>query len=268
MLAGAAHADDGEPVLPAESARWELGLGASAVHLPHYIGSDEAHQWLLPIPYFVYRGDHLQVDRNFIHGGLFERGRLKIDLSLSGTPPVDSDENDARRGMPDLDALGEIGTAFQYTLNADERHIWRVDLALRKAVATDFRSLSDAGYNGALQLYYAHVWQDGLHGGDRGQWRLESSLGPVFGNARYHDYLYGVDAAYATDARPAYRADGGQGGWRWSLGVTRREGRFWIGAFIRGYQLDEAVFADSPLVRERDSVFAGVAMAWIFHRGD
>ena len=30
---------------------WELGLGAGALLLPHYRGSDQAHNWLLPVPY-------------------------------------------------------------------------------------------------------------------------------------------------------------------------------------------------------------------------
>ena len=39
----------------ADQPLWELGLGVAWVHLPHYRGSDQSRDWLLPVPYAVYR---------------------------------------------------------------------------------------------------------------------------------------------------------------------------------------------------------------------
>ena len=29
---------------------WELGMGVGALNVPHYRGSDQNHNWLLPVP--------------------------------------------------------------------------------------------------------------------------------------------------------------------------------------------------------------------------
>ena len=258
-----------EPVAHEDGAQWELGIGATAVHIPHYIGADDARDYALPFPYFVYHGKRWNVDRNFIYGKLLERGHLKIDLSLAGTPPVDSDDNDARAGMPDLDATGEIGPSIQYTLHHSNGHhnngqhddetIWRADLAIRKVVGTDFSHLDDAGHTFSPQLYFSQRWQSE----DKARWQFESTFGPVYGDDRYHDFFYEVTPQYASAEREAYSPDGGFGGWRLAAGMTRRKDNFWFGAFLRYYDLSDAVFVDSPLVKHEHSLLVGVAFAWI-----
>src|SRR5690606_40394337 len=42
---------------------WEAGLGVGALTLPDYRGSDERTNYVFPLPYFIYRGDFLRVDR-------------------------------------------------------------------------------------------------------------------------------------------------------------------------------------------------------------
>ena len=51
---------------------WELGIGAAAVRLPDYRGSDQAHSYLLPLPYVVYRGKILRADRDGARALLLE----------------------------------------------------------------------------------------------------------------------------------------------------------------------------------------------------
>ena len=46
----------------AERPLWELGVGVGALRLPHYRGSDQSHNFLLPVPYLVYRGQILPKD--------------------------------------------------------------------------------------------------------------------------------------------------------------------------------------------------------------
>ena len=59
-----------------------------------------------------------------------EGNRTELDVSISGTPPVDSSENDARRGMPDLDAILEIGPSFNILLARAEDRKTRLELRL------------------------------------------------------------------------------------------------------------------------------------------
>ena len=89
--------------------KWELGAGATVLRLPDYRGSDESRGYVYPLPYFVYRGEFLRLDREGLRGVLIESDRVEFDLSLFGSLPVDSSKNLARAGMPDLDPVLEIG---------------------------------------------------------------------------------------------------------------------------------------------------------------
>ena len=46
----------------------------------------------------------------------------------------------------------------------------------------------------------------------------------------------------------------------------RRFGNTWVGAFLRYDSLAGAVFEDSPLVRSKHAVTAGVGISWVFAR--
>ena len=89
-------------------------------------------------------------------------------------------------------------------------------------------------------------------------------LGVGRGISPYELGYYGVDAAYATPQRPAYRARGGYAGWRALTALSRRVGSVWMGAFVRYDSLRGAVFADSPLVRRDHEVTAGIGVSWVF----
>jgi MipA family protein len=93
---------------------WEAGLGVAPITFPDYRGADEQSNFVLPLPYFVYRGERLKVDRNGPRGILFDTKRLQLDLSLNASIPVESDDNEARRGMPDIDPTLEIGPVLKY----------------------------------------------------------------------------------------------------------------------------------------------------------
>src|SRR5919108_4076162 len=104
--------------------QWEIGAGAAAVTLPDYRGSDESRGYLLPVPYVIYRGERLRVDRQGVRGIFFESDRVELNLSLNATPPVDSEDNRAREGMPELDPTFEIGPRLDVTLARDRAREW------------------------------------------------------------------------------------------------------------------------------------------------
>jgi outer membrane scaffolding protein for murein synthesis (MipA/OmpV family) len=236
---------------------WELGLGAAALHLPHYRGSDQRHDWLLPVPYLVYRGPFLRADREGARAVLFETERVEFDLSLAASLPTRSEDDDARRGMDDLAPTVELGPNLSWTLARGA--VWRV--ALRAPVRAAFTVESDPhqiGWTASPNLRFDLA---GVAGGQVGL-----QAGPVWGSRRYHRYFYGVPASEATADRPAYRAAGGFGGGQATATWTRRLGPFWAGAFLRYDTLRGAVFDDSPLLRERDQLSVGVALTWVFAR--
>jgi outer membrane protein len=240
---------------------WEFGAGATAFTLPDYRGSDESRAYLLPFPYVIYRGDKLRVDRQGVRGVLFESDRVEFDLSMSATPPVDSDKNRARRGMPRLDPTLEIGPRLNVTLVRDRANDRALTfrLPLRAVIATDLSHAEGAGY-----VAYPHLSFDTRPTFFGGRWNLGLQAGPLFATQRYHRYFYAVDPQFATPERPAYAASSGYSGTLAVASITRRFRSVWVGAFARYDTLKDAAFESSPLMRRDYSVMAGVALAWVF----
>ena len=242
---------------------WEAGAGAAVVNLLDYRGSDEQKTYVLPIPYVVYRGERLKIDREKVRGLLFSTDLAELDISLNGTVPVKSRDNRARAGMPDLDATLEIGPSLNVALyrGPTKRRVVELRLPLRTVIATDFSSTHHAGW-----LFHPHINLDLKDVIPGPGWNFGMLAGPVFGSERYHDYFYGVAPAFATAARPAYDARGGYSGVQFITSVSKRFQNYWFGAFIRADSVDGARFEDSPLVKRKFGVSGGVAVAWVFAR--
>jgi len=239
---------------------WEAGAGVTVISFPHYRGSDERRTWVLPFPYVVYRGEFLQADERKVRGLLFKTDRVELDVSINGTPPVDSSEDEARQGMPDLDATLEIGPSLNFLLRRTDDRKTRLELRLpvRAALASDFSHVNLAGW--VFQPNLNLDLRDVL--GHRG-WKLGVLAGPMFSDQRYNQYFYGVDPAFATAGRPAYNASGGYAGTQLIAALSKRYRGFWIGGFAKWDTLNKAVFADSPLVKTNQNFAAGIAVAWV-----
>jgi outer membrane scaffolding protein for murein synthesis (MipA/OmpV family) len=253
-------------VLPAravERPKWEAGIGGTGLYLPDYRGANQSRGYLFPFPYFVYRGDHFRVDREGIRGIFLESDRVELDVSLFGTPPVDSSDNDARQGMPDLDATLEIGPVLVFTLARDRRidYNYRLQLRLpaRTAIATDLSHWRNIGW-----VFYPHLNLDIRPEFLGGRWNVGFSAGPLYATQKFHQYFYGVPSQFATPARPAYDAPGGYSGATFIAGISRRIDKFWVGAYVRYDNLSGAVFDPSPLVKQNYAIAGGIAIAWVF----
>lgn len=255
------------PFLPAADAPadefplWELGAGLGVIDFPDYRGSNERKTWLLPVPYFVYRGDILKADQQRVRGLFFHSDRVELDASVNGSVPVKSDDNQARSGMPDLDPTLEIGPALNLSLvrSRDRKISLELRLPVRAVIATDFSRVRGEGW-----VATPNVNLD-LHGIWPGAgWNLGMLAGPLFADSKYHQYFYGVEPAFATPQRPAYSARGGYAGTQFVAALSKRYPGFWVGGFVRWDTLDGAVFADSPLVKTRQYFTAGLAVSWVF----
>lgn len=243
----------------AEKPLWELGAGVGVLHFPAYRGSDEGKQWVLPVPYVIYRGEFLKADRKGIRGTFFDSERAELNLSLAASPPVSSDDVEAREGMPDLRPTVEIGPSLDVELwkADDESRRLGVRLPLRVGVTLEGNPRS-TGWQFTPQLNFD--WRDpaDLHG-----WTLGLVAGPIFGDRRQHRYFYEVDPRFATAARPAYEAHGGYAGTQFLAALWKRYPSWWIGGFVRYDNLAGATFNDSPLVKTRHYFAAGLAAIWL-----
>ena len=117
-LASAAFLLAGTPAL-AEKAKplLELGFATGGGYLPDYPAANESHSQHNALPYITYRGKFLRSDeKGLLRGRVVSTRNVELDVSLSGAFSVDSGDNDARRGLPDLDYLGEIGPRLQMTI--------------------------------------------------------------------------------------------------------------------------------------------------------
>lgn len=241
---------------------WEAGLGAAVLSLPDYRGSDQQRSYVLPLPYLVYRGDFLQLDRKGLTGLLFHSERVQLKLSGEASMPAKSDENRARSGMPDLDFTLQVGPGLEICLarDADSERVLLLRLPIRSVIATDFSRWKGIGFVANPQLTL-----DFRNTGPGAGWDLRWAVGSYFATERYHDYYYEVAPKYAIpDSRPAYDARGGYSGSFLMLTVTKRFRRAWLGAFVSYDELAGAVFADSPLLRTEQVWMAGLGVSWVF----
>jgi outer membrane protein len=235
---------------------WELGAGVAALHFPDYRGSDESGQYLLPLPYVVYRGRFLRADREGARAVLVDVDRFEVEVSVSASVPTRSRSNAARNGMPDLPPSFEVGPKLNVSLLRAPDRSMKLELRMPvRAVVTVESSPDSVGttFEPSLNLDLVR------HG-----WNIGMQAGPLFGDRRRHAHIYGVEPAFATPQRPAYRAGGGYAGWQALASTSRRFNGTWLGAFVRYDNLRGAVFADSPLVRRDHAFTMGVGVAWVF----
>lgn len=259
--AGSAFGDSGSKSEPPPL--WELGATAIGARLPHYIGSDEYENYLYPVPYIIYRGKILRADRSGVRGIFYKSEKFETNLSFWGNPPV-SDENVARRGMPELDAVGEVGPALRYYLH---RRGWQdelyLQLAIRPAWSFDFQGGLDIemdyqGLHSSIDLSYQNKSKY-----EAQRLSLYAKVGIHFADSRYNDYFYGVATQYATAERRAYDADGGYAGFSISSSLYKElNDKFAVGCYARWNNISGAVFDESPLVREKNNYAVGALVLW------
>ncbi len=242
-----------------EKPLWEAGLGVAVIDFPDYRGADERHSYALPLPYFIYRGEVFQSDRDGARSRFFKNDRFDLELSLNGSIPVESSDNATRNGMPDLDPTLEIGPKLGIKLLRNRERGVQVGLTLplRTVIATDFSHVRNVGwvFEPRVDVDFKRTW---LGEG----WNVGVTLGPLFGDRRFHNYFFGVAPEFATAQRAAYTADGGYGGLRLLGALSKRFPSFWFGAFLRADTLAGSVVEASPLVRQKESYAVGFAVTW------
>lgn len=253
VMAGGVQAAGDQPL-------WEIGAGAAAFSFPSYRGSDQTHNFFMPVPHFTYHGDFLKADRQGIRGSFFDSDRVDLTVSLALSPPVSSDDITARAGMPDLEGTFEIGPQMDVTFWRSENRARFVKLLLPlRAAITVQGSPKDIGW-----VFHPKLNMDITDIPGMGGWNLGMLAGPLFGDKRQHAYYYTVAPQYATADRAAYEAKAGYAGMQYLVALSKRFPKYWVGGFVRYDNLSGATFEDSPLVRQKDYFAAGVAFTWVF----
>lgn len=246
-------ADDFQTVAP----KWELGAGVGMLSLAHYRGSDQRAEYAAPVPYFKYDGKRLKLDREGGRFFFYNTEDIKVDVSADFAFAVDSDDNSARTGMTDLSSVIELGPRIQFSLyqSDDKNTRLRLAIPLRTGYAIDVKRTKNIGW--VFSPYFQ------LRNFNQG-WESAISIGPNWASKQYHDYFYKVDTQYATVNRPAYNTREGYSGSTMTLSLSKRFDKWFFGLYARYDDLNDAVFIDSPLIKQKDSLMIGVAVSWVF----
>lgn len=237
---------------------WELGAGVGAIAFADYRGADEYQVYPLPLPYAVYRGKFWKTDREGLRGELFDRTIAELSISLGGSIPVDSDDNDARRGMRDLKPTIELGPSLDVHVWKSDDSSVKVDLVLPLRVPMTIETspqLIGLMLTPKVNVLVQNIASTG--------WDVSFAAGPLFANRKYHEYFYTVEPRYATPQRPAYQAKSGYSGAHVFASLSKRFPRYWVGGYVRVDRVRGAVFDDSPLVKRDYSITGGLGIAWI-----
>lgn len=258
IAAGTAAAQDLEPN---GKPLWELGVAGGGGYLPDYPASDENHFKGLALPYAVYRGEILRAgDKGIVRGRFLKNERFEFDLSADGSFSADSDDNDAREGMDDLDFLLEVGPRLQVVLaRAAKDAKIELELPVRAAFSVDFFEVKYRGVVTHPKISYQHNNFLGT------KVRLKLSAGPIFATEELHDYFYEVNPNDVRAGRPLFDSDPGYLGSELQLGLSRSitENIRVFGGVQVGY-FEGAANEDSPLFRDDLTVGAGIGLIWTF----
>ncbi|HEY1075632.1 MAG TPA: MipA/OmpV family protein [Fontimonas sp.] len=243
--------------------RWEAGVAAGAFTVADYPASDEYRTLAAPLPYFVYYGTVLRSDER---GSRLRRAltpNVELNISGGGALSSDSSGSEARKGMPDLGYLLELGPNLALSFDGPQpRSKIYVNLPVRGVLSIGDPDLSWRGVLFGPEI----AWRQSLIVDDALSLRI--AFGADFASTRLHEYFYSVAPAFQIDGeRPAYDARSGYLG----SNVNLRLG-YALSRSIRGfvsvsfYSYAGAANEDSPLFRSDDGYSAAVGLSWSFLR--
>ena len=257
LLASAAEAASGDKPLV------EVGVLAAGGTFPDYPGSNQNHFHALPLPYVIYRGRYFQLSENSARGILYAAPAVSFDVSASGAFRSSHDDT-ARKGMPGLDYMGQIGPRVNLLLARDAMYA-KIDfeLPVRAVISTDLSSFAFRGLVVAPEIAYTH--SNFMNSGGR----LKIGLGPQFATKRLMEYFYSVQPQYATPERPQYDASGGYLGSR--LEITYRlplNQRMSLITLVAPELYAGATNSGSPLFKRNYGLSLALALSFSFYRSD
>ena len=154
-------------------------------------------------------------ERGIVRGLFLDLHNFELDVSADAAFPVESSDNRAREGMPNLDTLFEIGPKLIYKfLPRGSGHELDLSLAARAVLSTD---IVNWRYQGVV-INPGLTWRDARF--LDGDLSLVAGINPLFGFDGLNRYFYQVSLGDARSDRPTYNADAGYIGTELTLGAS------------------------------------------------
>lgn len=242
--------------------KWEVGAFALGVSQQAYPGSDQQLSRGLLLPYVIYRGDILRADQGTAGLRALKTERMELDVGVAGSFGSRADEVDARRGMPKLGTLVELGPRLKLNLTAPRETMaggtWRLELPVR-GVFDLSNSFANRGISFEPELQFRRRGATGFN--------YTVSASAIVGNRKLTETFYGVAPAYAIPGRPAYAAEPGLIGWRLGTSFTKSLSPDWrLFGFLRMDSVAGAANEVSPMVKKTSGVTGGLGVSWTWMR--
>ena len=246
---------------PAAEPLWEVGMVAFGLNQQAWPGADENVSRAIALPYVLYRGPLLRIDREAFGLRAMKRSGFEVDVGFSGALGSRAGDTAARQGMPELGTLVEIGPRARLNLgSAPAGGQWRLQVPLRGVFDVNNRF----AYRG-LALDPEIQWNRTDSTGSS----LTLGAGALFGDRQLTGVFYDVAPAYATASRDTYDAKAGLIAWRLRLSASHRLSPDWrVFGFGRIDSVAASANANSPLVSRNEGFSFGVGLQWTWRRSD
>lgn len=234
---------------------FNFGLGYVGLETHHYRGSDQTKKFDLYVPYVYYKSENLEANNAVINGYFINTRFLSLTLSMGANPNVESEENDARTDMPELNYNFGIGPmAIIHLIKSDSVHL-QIESNIRREFETDFSLTRGIGYTSNSYLTLRLFGESS---------EMDITWGKSYADKSFHRYYYDVYEEYATEDRPEYEAEGGYSGEIFIFSFKFRMGPFLVFPFYRADYLADVAYEDSPLFKQKHYHFYGAGLFYVF----
>lgn len=256
----ASHAQTEPDVEGVQKPLWEAGIAGFGLTGPAYPGADDDVGRALVLPWFIYRGPVWRAAGGTLGARVAKTAFAEFDIGLGGALRASSDDVKVRDGMPDLGFLLEFGPRAKLNLaRPSPDSVVRLELPLRGV----FEFNSGVHYRGlAFEPKLTYDKRDLGRG-----WGVSGSLGLIYGDQTFNQYLYGVPSQYATSSRSAYTAKAGLITPRTQLTLSHR-----LNEDVRMFAYSRTDFAgkgansSSPLHLQNRGTSVGLGLIWTLGR--
>lgn len=223
---------------------WKVTIGAGAIYMPEYEGSDKFDVNPLPIVSAEF-GDRVRVDITGVTVDLYERDGFRVGVKGGYERGRKEDDSDYLRGLGDIDAGGVIGGIVSY-----EHGPFEVYGRLDKTIG------GSDGLTGTVGAKASYKYERFIFSADvSGTWADDKSMESYFGITSAQSVSSGL-AQY--DAKAGVKRIDIKG----SISYMMTENWLVTGAAGAGFLVGDA--KDSPVVKDDVQPFAMLGIAYRF----
>jgi outer membrane protein len=239
---------------------YELGVVGGYGYVPDYPAAGQGRMRYIIFPIFRYRGLRFRSDEeDSARARIFLHPHYGIDLNATGSFPAYSQDNDARKDMPNLDWMGEFGPRIYIFLHRTDKFWWRLFFPARLAYSTDFSTVTQRGMVFAQSMNFRYFFDDTRFNS------ITLSISRNYATEKFQDYYFEVSERFVTPERPKYKATGGYLGSSAGLAFIHEKNQIGLYAGLGVNSYKGAANSGSPLHKSDYTYGAFVGFSYFFY---